>query len=1096
MEIAWTIGELAEAATTALGGEPARMNGRVRGLPNERLIRWYTTIGLVDPPLARRGRIALYGRRHLLQLVAVKRRQAAGLTIAQIQAELTGATNESLQAVARLPTPLHAPSTPDPTASSGPEPATSESGATTPSAPREPGASTRRFWTSPPATPPSTDRDFAVVRAEDPRTTARSRLERQEAEAGTIVHGVRLASGVTLLLDGAAPGPDDLAAIKAAAGPLLDELNRRGLRRDAQDLEVTEPVRPSADSPDQSSTHPAGPSNRPSVPPEANVTAHTAPLFPDRPLAGDTSPEPDAGLGALRTEHGNLPLESVRVSASIAGLAAGIEVVQGFRNPFDVPLEATYIFPLPDRAALTAMRMEAADRVIEGTLKERGQARADYDAAIATGRRASIAEEDRPDVFTMRVGNIVPGERVTVTLRLSQPLPYEDGAATFRFPLVVAPRYIPGAALDGPAAGDGVEPDTDAVPDASQISPPVLLPGFPDPVRLELMVDIDPAGLPLAEIRSSYGGPASERIDVGEADGRTTVRLRPGARLDRDFILRLGFAAEETTSLALTPDPAGDEGTFTFTVMPSGQGRPRPRDVALVLDRSGSMRGWKIVAARRAAARIIDTLTAEDRFAVLTFDHVVERPADLPQTLGQATDRNRFRAVEHLARLNARGGTDLLTPLQEAAGLLQDPGRDRVLVLITDGQVGNEDQILARLEPALAGTRVHVVGIDRAVNAGFLGRLSAIGHGRFELVESQDRLDEAMEQIHHRIGAPLVTGLALETDGLEIVPDTVSPSRLGALFPGVPLVLSGRWRGEPSGTMTLHGVSTGDGSPWGRSASAQVLEDPAAVHLWARSHLRELEDRYVMSGSAGLEARIVETSLRFGVLCRFTAFVAVDTRVVAAGQDPHRVVQPVELPDGWAGVALGGVVAPALGGGYGAAMPPPAGAAPAPPGQGGVASSPGAVPAVARGAAAAMARGATPRLRGPIRPSVGGAPSGGSGGAPPQDVRVLARTQLRQEADYLATQHTAPDDIRSRLLSDLRTRLEALIVHLQDSAIPEDELAPLVALVAELGASEQPLWGARLWVLWDRTLRVLTEVASEKTPEKTREKAPFWKRRP
>jgi Ca-activated chloride channel family protein len=847
------------------------------------------------------------------------------------------------------------------------------------------------------------------------------------------------------------------------------------------------------------------------------VTAHTAPLFPDRPLASDASPEPGAGLGALRTEHGNLPLEWVRISASVAGLAAGIEVVEGFRNPFDVPLEATYVFPLPDRAALTAMRMEAADRVIEGTLKERGQARADYDAAIATGRRAAIAEEDRPDVFTMRVGNIMPGERVTVTLRLSQPLPYEDGAATFRFPLVVAPRYIPGAALDGPAAGDGVEPDTDAVPDASRISPPVLLPGFPHPVRLELVVDIDPAGLPLAEIRSSYGGPASERIDVGETEGHTTVRLRPGARLDRDFILRLRFAAEETTSLALTPDPSGDEGTFTFTVMPSGQGRPRPRDVALVLDRSGSMRGWKIVAARRAAARIIDTLTTEDRFAVLTFDHVVERPADLPQALTRATDRNRFRAVEHLARLTARGGTELLAPLQEAAGLLQDPGRDRVLVLITDGRVGNEDQILARLGPALSGTRVHVVGIDRAVNAGFLGRLSAIGHGRFELVESEDRLDEAMEQIHHRIGAPLVTGLALEPDGLEVVPDTLSPSRLGALFPGVPLVVSGRWRGEPSGAMTLRGVSTGDGSPWERSASAQVLDDPASVHIWARSHLRELEDRYVMSGSGELESRIVETSLRLGVLCRFTAFVAVDTRVVAAGQDPHRVVQPVELPPGRAGAAPGdlipgGVVAPALGGSYGAAMPPPAGAIPAPAGQGGVAPSPAAVPAMVPGAvpgvvpravpglidgtAPAVAHGATPRRRGPIRPSVGGAPSGESGDAPPQDVRLLARTQLRQEVDYLTTQRTAPDDIRSRLLSDLRTRLEALIVHLQDSAVPEDELTPLVALVAELGASEQPLWGARLWVLWDRTLRVLTEVATEKTPEKPREKAPFWKRRP
>ncbi|MFC7587564.1 VIT domain-containing protein [Nonomuraea antimicrobica] len=155
-------------------------------------------------------------------------------------------------------------------------------------------------------------------------------------------------------------------------------------------------------------------------------------------------PVPDAGFGALLTERGNLPLESVEVAASISGLIAGVEVTQGFRNPFDVTLEATYVFPLPDRAAVTAFRMEADDRVIEGVLKERGQARADYDRALREGRRAAIAEEDRPDVFTIRVGNILPGERVSVKLTMSQPLPYEDGAATFRFPLVVAPRYIPG----------------------------------------------------------------------------------------------------------------------------------------------------------------------------------------------------------------------------------------------------------------------------------------------------------------------------------------------------------------------------------------------------------------------------------------------------------------------------------------------------------------------------------------------------------------------------------------------------------------------------------------------------------------------------
>ena len=176
------------------------------------------------------------------------------------------------------------------------------------------------------------------------------------------------------------------------------------------------------------------------------------------PLEDACAAEPEAGLGALATSQGNLPLEAVDVRAAIAGTSASVELTQGFRNPFDVPLEATYIFPLPDRAAVTAMRMECAGHVVEGVLKERSRAREDYDEAIGAGRRAAIAEEDRPDVFTMRVGNIAPGERVTVRLTLAQPMPYADGEVTFRFPLVVAPRYIPGTPLGGAPAGSGAAP--------------------------------------------------------------------------------------------------------------------------------------------------------------------------------------------------------------------------------------------------------------------------------------------------------------------------------------------------------------------------------------------------------------------------------------------------------------------------------------------------------------------------------------------------------------------------------------------------------------------------------------------------------------
>ena len=382
---------------------------------------------------------------------------------------------------------------------------------------------------------------------------------------------------------------------------------------------------------------------------------------PDAPLRSA-----DAGFGALDTARGPLPLKALDVHATLDGLVARTDVAQTFVNTHAEPLEATYIFPLPDRAAVTRFRLEVAGRVVEGVLKERGAARREYDQAIQAGHRAAITEEDRAGVFTLRVGNLPPGEAATVRLSLTGPLPYSDGEATFRFPLVVAPRYIPGVPLPGPSVGDGVAPDTDAVPDASRITPPVLLPGFPNPVRLSLAVDVLPSDLAPTDFRSSLHAVAEEERSVRR------IVLQPGERLDRDFVLRFRLGREQVgASLVLQPDEAGDEGTFLLTLAPPAarpNGESRPRDVAFVLDRSGSMGGWKMVAARRAMARMVDSLTDRDRFTVLAFDDRIEAPPGFEGwSLAPATDRRRFQAAEFLNRVEARNGTEMAQPLDVAA---------------------------------------------------------------------------------------------------------------------------------------------------------------------------------------------------------------------------------------------------------------------------------------------------------------------------------------------------------------------------------------------------------------------------------------------
>jgi Ca-activated chloride channel family protein len=801
---------------------------------------------------------------------------------------------------------------------------------------------------------------------------------------------------------------------------------------------------------------------------------------------------PDAGFGALRTARGNLPLRSMDVRAAITALIAGVEITQEFTNPFDLPLEATYTFPLPDRGAVTALRMEADGRVVRGVLSERAQARRDYDAAIAAGQRAAIAEEDRPNVFTMVVGNILPGEQVIIALALTQPLPYEDGEITFRFPLVVAPRFIPGSPLPGVAAGTGVAPDTDAVPDASRISPAVLLPGFPSPVRLSITADIDPAGLQLSEIRSSLHAVTQE----GAAAGHTIVAVTPGERLDRDFILRLAVAdADQVTgSLVLCPDDHGETGgldsdagglgagTFVLTLMPPALAPgSASHDVVILLDRSGSMAGWKMVAARRAAARIVDTLGAGDRFAAVCFDNDISEPPELAGALVAGTDRNRFRAVEFLAGLSARGGTYLLPALEYAADLLSAASdgtgpRQRVLVLVTDGQVGNEDQIISRMGPRLAGARVHVVGIDQAVNAGFLGRLAAIGRGRCELVESQDRLDEATVRIHQRILAPLITGLTMQTENLRIIESTVAPARMPDLFTGAPVTISGRFEGawSPGTTITVRGVSA-DGAPSEQVLTGTAAGGSAATAIWARAHVRELEDSYTCLESTSpselerLESQIVARSLRFGVLCRFTAFLAVDTRIVTDGGVPHRVSQPVELPTGWDRAGAPGMpaampsfvarpsamlAAGAAGSASAAAMPSVAPSAPSGPGGPGGPARQNASQS-RRQKSKAVRRSPVQRPGGPSASPVPEFPIATEVGSTPA-VPDWARSQVTDELSWLDAAMDMAGPELARNLSDLGSRLTALITWLASYGVDPQHLSSLREIAVRLRACEDP----------------------------------------
>lgn len=606
-------------------------------------------------------------------------------------------------------------------------------------------------------------------------------------------------------------------------------------------------------------------------------------------------PEDLGCFGSLQTSAGHLPLQQMDIQGEILGLLYRLKLRQRFFNAYRQPLEATYIFPLPCRAAVSSFVMQTQQRRIVGELQERGQARRNYAQAIAAGKQAALAEEERGEVFTMTVGNIPAGEWVEIELELDGPLSWADDQAMFRFPLVVAPRYIPGTPLGGGDVGSGTEADTDAVPDASRISPPRLLPGYPNPVRLSLDFRVQPGGLLLQP-------PTSSLVDLNcQNDGQGYRLFLPPTcdRLDRDLILRFSTASKAIQSTVNAQSDGENDHYLLLNLVPGqdAQAPPlQPRQVVTLLDRSGSMSGWKMVCARRAVGRLVDSLNDRDHFQILNFDTVVEVLDPKKPGLRQASDRERFLAMELLGKVEDRGGTEILTALEAGARLLRGAS-NASLILITDGQVGNESQVLSWVQKNCQGIRIYCVGIDRSVNVSLLERISQVTGGHFTLVESEEALDQAMHHLRSRIQAPLWENVELHLPGSQASPSQVH------LFEGACSRLLARFQGRLPEQVEIRGME--GGRPFQRSLPV-TRHAGASIHkVWARERVLDLEHGH-LAGWGKPECQpqaIVRHSLEHGVLCRFTAFVAVDHSSKVDGTQ-HKVTQAVSHPDGWDTQAL------------------------------------------------------------------------------------------------------------------------------------------------------------------------------------------------
>ncbi len=622
------------------------------------------------------------------------------------------------------------------------------------------------------------------------------------------------------------------------------------------------------------------------------------------------------GVGCLYAERHSqrvvLPLADVRISARVAEQVASVLMTQTFQNPYAEDLEAVYIFPLPGGAAVSDFEMKVGSRIIRGKVEERGEARRQYQQAINEGKRAALMEKERDDVFTVQVGNLPPGEEISIKITYSERLEFfEDGTTEMRLPLVVAPRYIPGQSLWRDPVGDGIEPDTNLVPDASRISPPRLAKNFDPKISLGIEVTIlwEEAGED-GDIKNLCCSQHATRTSAGR-EGVKVALARQDEALDRDFVLRWSITQTKIRpSLLVYRNSYGEAfGMLSLSPPYNENHYTQARDIVFVVDRSGSMQGIKMASAARACALLLNTLGPHDRFAIQSFSSSFEWFNSGNYCYGKdgyfmPSDYYGIEQGErYLRNISAEGGTEIHRALVAAMSALEQRRdayrRVPVIVLLTDGEVGNESQVLKEAQQRLGATRLFTVGIDTAVNQGFLQHLAKIGNGTATFVTPGTQLEDALVSVGREIGSPLVVDIRLQDvdSGLEL--SSIAPSKIPDLFQGRATTTFFALRGL--GKIRVRGRFT-TGGELDIVVNPREVNISAIPQLWAKTRITDLEDRYrvELSTQEQLKREIINLSTRFNILTRFTAFVAVDHSEIVNQQGYQRhVVQPVETPASW-----------------------------------------------------------------------------------------------------------------------------------------------------------------------------------------------------
>jgi Ca-activated chloride channel family protein len=585
------------------------------------------------------------------------------------------------------------------------------------------------------------------------------------------------------------------------------------------------------------------------------------------------------GRLTARREKIDIPLEHTDVKIHVVGQLAEVSVEQRFHNPYDRKIDAVYLFPLPTGAAVHDLQMVSNGHVVRGAIALREEARKKYVAAQQKGQVAALLTEQRPNLFTQEVANLEPEARLSVRLHYVQSLEYDHGYQIV-FPMVAAPRYMPKS--------------------NPEIQPAVLPPGVRSSHEISVAVDLDP-GVGLASLESP-----SHHMVVNH----NHLELAPGDTIpNKDFILRWEVAGA-TPQLALMAHKDGAQGSFFLLAQPPDSAPDEavaPRELIFVVDTSSSMAGRPLEKARELVRRSLATLRAQDTFQIVRFD---DDASALGPRLLAPKDKNIRWALEWLNALPASGTTEMMGGLHAALSLPHDARRLRVVVLLTDGYLGNEDEVLAMAGRELGAARLFSFGVGSAVNRYLLEELAQLGHGAADVVRPDEDTARAVEHFRARIDRPLLTDVTVDWGGLAV--KDVTPLR--DLFAGQPLVIAGHYDTPGKSIVTVRATQAERkvSFPLAVELPERDASFPQVPLVWARARVAELERRLVRGEDEKIAGEIRTLALRYGILTRYTAFVAVDEASHTRGAS-QKVAVPVEIPEGLGAISSGGV-----GYGYGA----------------------------------------------------------------------------------------------------------------------------------------------------------------------------------